>query len=439
MNRKPLAALSVVGVIALVLSTGSAIAQDPAPTPSLPASPIAPEVLSPQSPQQPEAPLGTQLGTMMSYQGQLQKSGGPYNGNCNFQFSLWDAATGGAQKGSTIAKNAVAVANGLFSVELDFGGEFVGEARWLQTAVQCAGDAGFTPLSPRHPQNGVPYALGLRPGGYVFGTDPSAIFTVQNNAGGAGLAGYSRGNASNSWGVHGQSENSIGVHGYSVNGGVGVYGNSPKGTGVFGNALNGIGVIGASGSNIGVKGESYEHDGVQGISHAAGRSGVYGENDNPNGFAGYFTGRVRSHVLEIAGGSDLAERFSQADGSVAEPGTVMVIDPDHPGQIKPSAGAYDRKVAGIVSGAGDIRPGLTLYQEDVAEGDTVMAIAGRVYVKAEALSGPIEPGDLLTTSDLPGYAMKASDDARSHGAVIGKAMTGLKEGTGLVLVIVNLQ
>jgi hypothetical protein len=75
----------------------------------------------------------------------------------------------------------------------------------------------------------------------------------------------------------------------------------------------------------------------------------------------------------------------------------------------------------------------------VIDGNTTMAIAWRVYVKADANAAPIEPGDLLTTSDLAGYAMKASDGSRSHGAVIGKAMTGLASGTGLVLVMVNLQ
>jgi hypothetical protein len=35
--------------------------------------------------------------------------------------------------------------------------------------------------------------------------------------------------------------------------------------------------------------------------------------------------------------------------------------------------------------------------------------------------------------------MKASDPAQAYGAVIGKAMSGLKEGKGLILVLVSLQ
>jgi hypothetical protein len=73
------------------------------------------------------------------------------------------------------------------------------------------------------------------------------------------------------------------------------------------------------------------------------------------------------------------------------------------------------------------------------EGKHPVAIAGRVYCKAEALSSPITAGDLLTTSVMGGHAMKAADKERSHGAIIGKAMSELKEGTGMVLVLVNLQ
>ena len=66
-------------------------------------------------------------------------------------------------------------------------------------------------------------------------------------------------------------------------------------------------------------------------------------------------------------------------------------------------------------------------------------MTGRVYCRADASAGAILPGDLLTTSDTPGHAMKATDHDRAQGAVIGKAMTGLKEGHGLVLVLVSLQ
>jgi hypothetical protein len=157
------------------------------------------------------------------------------------------------------------------------------------------------------------------------------------------------------------------------------------------------------------------------------------------GIAGSFNGRVKVNVLEILGGSDLAEPFESAHDEVTEPGTVMVIDDENPGKLKPSSTPYDPKVAGIVSGAGGVKPGLMLKQEGTLEGKTNVAIAGRVYCKVDATSLPVEPGDLLTTSTLPGHAMKAADRDRANGAIIGKAMSRLDTGTGLVLVLVNLQ
>ncbi len=153
----------------------------------------------------------------------------------------------------------------------------------------------------------------------------------------------------------------------------------------------------------------------------------------------HVNGTARVNVLEIAGGGDIAEPFLAEKPTEIEPGTVMVIDENTSGQLRISDMAYDRKVAGIVSGAGDLKPGLKLQQGDTAEGTIHVALTGRVYCKAEATSSPIEPGDLLTTSPILGHAMRAIDEYRSRGAILGKAMSVLKEGRGLVLVLVNLQ
>lgn len=143
-------------------------------------------------------------------------------------------------------------------------------------------------------------------------------------------------------------------------------------------------------------------------------------------------------TLQINGGSDLVEGFDSQTKDI-EPGTLMVIDPEHPGQLVPSSGAYDSRVAGIVSGAGGVNPGIKMGQDGVLDGEHLIAMTGRVYVKATTAGGPIQPGDLLTTSDIPGHAMKASDRDRAGGATVGKAMSALDKDTGLVLVLVNLQ
>jgi len=62
-----------------------------------------------------------------------------------------------------------------------------------------------------------------------------------------------------------------------------------------------------------------------------------------------------------------------------------------------------------------------------------------VYVWGEALEHPLEVGDLLTASDVAGHAAKVVDYRRAPGAVIGKAMTPLRDGRGLILVFVSLQ
>jgi hypothetical protein len=144
--------------------------------------------------------------------------------------------------------------------------------------------------------------------------------------------------------------------------------------------------------------------------------------------------------ITINGGSDLAEpfQFSSPAGDIPQ-GAVVVIDEANPGRLKLSEKAYDGRVAGVVSGANGINPGIQMSQQGILEGGKNVALTGRVYVQADASNGAIDPGDLLTTSRFPGHAMKVTDHARAHGAILGKAMTGLREGQGMVLVLVSLQ
>ena len=146
---------------------------------------------------------------------------------------------------------------------------------------------------------------------------------------------------------------------------------------------------------------------------------------------------VSVRTLTIRGGADLAEPFAMPE-EIAK-GSVVVIDDAHPGKLKLSAEAYDTRVAGIVSGANGINPGIALHQEGVVEGGQNVALSGRVYVHADAAFGAIKPGDLLTTSDTPGHAMKVTEPGKAQGAILGKAMSELKTGKGMVLVLVTLQ
>ncbi len=153
--------------------------------------------------------------------------------------------------------------------------------------------------------------------------------------------------------------------------------------------------------------------------------------------------RVITPTLQITGGSDLSENFDirHPDGqSNILPGMVVCIDPQRPGKLIVSNQAHDHKVAGIISGAGGIQPGMMMGQRNtLADGSNPVALSGRVYCLVDTSNGPVEPGDLLTTSATPGHAMKVTDHSQAAGAILGKAMTSLTEGKGLVLVLVSLQ
>lgn len=139
----------------------------------------------------------------------------------------------------------------------------------------------------------------------------------------------------------------------------------------------------------------------------------------------------------VSSGGDCAEDFRIADTQAVDPGTVMVIGDE--GTLRASHRAYDRCVAGVIAGAGAYRPGIVLDRVASQRDRQPLALFGKVYCKVDAQYSPIKVGDLLTTSATPGHAMKAEDPARSFGAVIGKALQPLKEGDGLIPILVSLQ
>ena len=137
------------------------------------------------------------------------------------------------------------------------------------------------------------------------------------------------------------------------------------------------------------------------------------------------------------GGADCAEEFDVVEGVSVEPGTVMVLTSE--GALRPSSVAYDNRVAGVVSGAGEYEPALVLDRQPRAPGRARIALMGKAYCKVDAANGPISAGDLLTTSLSPGCAMPVSDHGRAVGAVIGKALLPWSKGRGLIPILVALQ
>jgi hypothetical protein len=134
----------------------------------------------------------------------------------------------------------------------------------------------------------------------------------------------------------------------------------------------------------------------------------------------------------------MAEMF-HATTSGTPKGSVLVIDPEHPGALRVSEKAYDHRVAGVAAGVNDFRPGITLGAYRDGPNAVSVTLSGTVYYLATNSNGEIHAGDLLTTSAETGHAMKVSRPELAQGAILGKAMQDLKADRGLILVLASLQ
>lgn len=184
------------------------------------------------------------------------------------------------------------------------------------------------------------------------------------------------------------------------------------------------------------------------VSNASGGNAILASSNSSVSPAVFITNTAGGGALKVNGtaevtvlqimGADLAEKFPVSEE--VKPGMVVAIDPEHPGKLCLSRGAYNRCVAGVVSGANGLPAGAVLGNLPGQEDAMPIALSGRVWVYCDAADHPVEAGDLLTTAERIGHAMAVTDYERAHGTVIGKAMTGLKnEKSGLVLALVNLQ
>lgn len=138
------------------------------------------------------------------------------------------------------------------------------------------------------------------------------------------------------------------------------------------------------------------------------------------------------------GSADVAERINVSEW--VEEGNVVEIDPEHPGFFRKASCPYSTKVVGIISTSPGVILGNTFNAsaEKWEDNRPMLALAGRVPVKVTTENGPIQIGDLLVSSSTPGHAMRSPDREACIGAVIGKAMEALGEGTGVIMVQVML-
>jgi hypothetical protein len=207
----------------------------------------------------------------------------------------------------------------------------------------------------------------------------------------------------------------------TTNDGAGVIGLAQTGYGVFGQSQSLYGVYGRSNTGIGVVAQSESGNLVEGLTN---------------------TGR-KFHITNngtYVAGSDFAEALpALGNRSSYEPGDLLVVSTKDPGKIEKASRPYDSRVAGIYS----TRPGMLGADKQGASRvdteDVPVAIVGIVPTKVSALNGRIRVGDLLTTSSLPGYAMRCANRVRCVGAVVGKALEPLANGQGVIKVLVMLR
>lgn len=346
-----------------------------------------------------------QTATTLTYQGKLDVAGQPATGVYDMSFRLFDSPTLSAPAnavGTELCVFDVSVVNGLFTVNLDFGSVYNGN-RWLEIRVRADGSNICNSLNTVVP-------LANR---QLISSGPRAVFS--QNTRGINI------DASGNFASRGGSDpiplaiaSTTSDEWFSLR--------SSQGTERWR-------VMQGNGGELSFR----NFTGSSVIERV--RVGT------STGTALNVAGTTTTQVLTITGGADIAEPFNihAAEGTAIVPGMVVSIDPTRTGELRVSDGAYDRTVAGIISGANGVNPGLTLTQAGtVADGKHPVALTGRVWVLADATHGSITAGDLLTTSDTPGHAMKAGDASKSAGATIGKAMSSLESGKGYVLVLVNL-
>jgi hypothetical protein len=217
--------------------------------------------------------------------------------------------------------------------------------------------------------------------------------------------------------------------GFAVNG-PGVTGNGDPG--VQGNSVDGTGVQGKSTRGYGVAAESSDTyalfaSGPKGAALLQGNVSVQGDHS--------VTGGLTANDVFLSG-ADCAEEFDALNVAGIEAGSVVVFDDS--GRLSLSTRPYDKRVAGVISGAGAFRPGVVLDRRTTSQTRVPVALVGKVYCKVDASFGAIELGDMLTTSATEGCAKKAQDPSRAFGATIGKALMSLDAGCMLIPILVRM-
>jgi len=149
---------------------------------------------------------------------------------------------------------------------------------------------------------------------------------------------------------------------------------------------------------------------------------------------GFFDGGTQT------GGADFAESVAvRGQRSLYEPGDLLAIDASGTRRLALARDPYSAHVAGVYSTKPGVLATPHTMDDSRLQDEVPLAVVGIVPCKVTAKNGPIQVGDMLVSSSLPGYAMKGTARRKMLGAVVGKALEPLREGTGVIQVLVTLQ
>ena len=360
-------------------------------------------------------PVFSQVDTTFTYQGNLTVNGANANGAYDFQFELWDRGSNGMQLGSTQTLDDVLVADGVFTVLLDFGAQFDNSELWLEIAVrQGTSMGGFQQLLPRSQMTAAPQA---------------------QYADYAALAGPWQ---------------------YEENGDIYLESAQVEIDAVAGNGQLRV----VSAASAAIFSESMDNYGVWGTSE--GWRGITGRTDRPDQNYGLYT-PDNLFSLNVNRRGSTMQLVRNGSPSPIMPGDVVTFtgverptNPNDPPTILVSSATQKNStaVAGVVFARFNINAidesrdqedheDIVTSFESVEPGAYLLVVTqGPALMNASALQGAIQPGDLVASTGEVGHGGRAEGIAGMldavPGTVVGKALESLGDGREPIYVYVTL-
>ncbi len=129
----------------------------------------------------------------------------------------------------------------------------------------------------------------------------------------------------------------------------------------------------------------------------------------------------------------IVEMFEVDEDEYISPGDILIVHEQGKCLLSKSKKSYSRSVIGVVSG----NPKVILDNSGKEEKLYPIALSGTALCKVDARNNPINPGDLIVSSETAGCGMCGKIDSFDKiGTVIGKALDRLDDGVELIPIFI---